>query len=58
METRGFIIVQRSPRQRFSELVLVGQKATNMRDAWAQTLTKWRLLSVQEEPTIEVGRRT
>jgi len=52
METRGFIIVQRSPRQRFSELVLVGQKATNMQDAWAQTLIKWRLLSVQEEPTI------
>jgi hypothetical protein len=26
-----------------------------MREAWAQTLTKWRLLSVQEEPTIEVA---
>ena len=58
METHGFIIVQRSPRQRFGELVLVGRKATNIREAWAQTLTKWRILSVQEEPTIEGGRRT
>jgi len=58
MKTLSFIIVQRNPRQRFNELVLVGQKATNMRDAWAQTLTKWRLLSIQEEPTIEGGRRT
>ena len=40
------------------DLTLIGNNAINERDAWAQTIMKWRLLSIQEYPTRDGGQIT
>lgn len=39
-------------------LGLDGEEATNVRDGWAQTIAKWRFMSIQKEPTLDGGRIT